>query len=390
MTNTNKKGGDSATRLRFLCFNANSLGTNPKRAKVLKYMSKINADFIIVTDSRICPTIEHIVKQEWEGSSIFNSFSSQSRGIAIFMKKGNIANILDTFKDNQGNILSILFEYEGKKILLEGIYGPNNDSPNFYENEVFEQIEAWEPSFSIFVGDWNVALDQSKDTKNYTQENNQQSRRAILDKMEQLNLVDIYRELYPDSKIYTWQKFNQNKFARLDYFLISSSLAPFVQNTSIIPSFCSDHSPIILDIDFTKFKRGRGFWKFNNSLVSEPGFVELIKMTIKKTCCQYAIVNDDPNFYINANQNELQVFLNEQTPESLQNLKYKANPQLFLDTLLMEIRKATISYSINKKKKQEAKQQLLMHEIEVLDFQIQNYNQSFNELNDKIYLKNRN
>ena len=57
--------------------------------------------------------------------------------------------------------------YEGKKILLEGIYGPNNDSPVFYEYEVFRKKKEWEPSFSIFVGDWNLALDPRIDTKNY-------------------------------------------------------------------------------------------------------------------------------------------------------------------------------------------------------------------------------
>ena len=68
------------------------------------------------------------------------------------MAKTNTTTILDTFKDENGNILAILLNYEGKRILLEGIYGPNNDSPAFYEYEVFRKIEEWEPSFSIFVG----------------------------------------------------------------------------------------------------------------------------------------------------------------------------------------------------------------------------------------------
>ena len=180
-----------------------------------------------------------MVREEWEGKCVFNSFSSQSRGIALFIKKNNISRIIDTFSDENGNILAILLNYEDKRILLEGIYGPNSDSPSFYESEVFNKIEEWEPSYSIFVGDWNVALDPKIDTKNYQNDNNPQARRAILDKMQEHNLVDIFRELYPDFKTFSWQQFNQNKMARLDYFLISSSLLPYVQNTSILPGICS-------------------------------------------------------------------------------------------------------------------------------------------------------
>ena len=42
---------------------------------------------------------------------------------------------------------------------------------------------------------------------------------------------------------------------------------------------------------------------------------------------QYATVNDDPNFYLNATPAMIEQFFNEQTPETLQNLltlKYKS------------------------------------------------------------------
>ena len=76
---------------------------------------------------------------------------------------------------------------------------------------------------------------------------------ALKDQIQQYNLVDIWRELHPDSKQYTWRKYNENKQSRLDYFLISASLLPFLQSANIIPSYCSDHSGIELEIDFSKF-----------------------------------------------------------------------------------------------------------------------------------------
>ena len=70
-------------------------------------MKKKNPDFVLVCDTRICKTIETVVGDEWGGKCIFNSFSSQSRGVAIFLKKNNPAKIVDKFFDDEGNILAV-------------------------------------------------------------------------------------------------------------------------------------------------------------------------------------------------------------------------------------------------------------------------------------------
>ena len=100
-------------------------------------MKKHNPDLLIVCDTRIAKNIENSIKEEWGGPAFFSSFDSQSRGVAIFVRKNLPIKILDKFSDDQGNLLGILIEYESKVILLEGIYGPNHDSPAFYETEVF-------------------------------------------------------------------------------------------------------------------------------------------------------------------------------------------------------------------------------------------------------------
>ena len=182
------------------------------------------------------------------------------------MNKNNTAVILDKFCDNEGNLLAILINYEDRRILLECIYGPNTDSPTFYSDKAFKKILEWQPDYSIFAGDFNIALDPSKDTKNYVNINNPHARDALKEQIELNSLIDIWRELHPDESTFTWHKFNENKQSRLDYFLVSASLLPFVVKADILAGFCSDHSAITLEIDFTKFRRGRGFWKFNSSL----------------------------------------------------------------------------------------------------------------------------
>ena len=364
----------SASKLRIVAFNARSIGKNPKRANVLEFLKQKDPDILVISETKIDKTVETEIRTEWDGEVFFSSLSGQARGVAIFKKKNLPVTILNQHNDGQGNLLALLIEYEGKKILLQGVYGPNTDEPDFYANDVFDKIEAWNAEFSIFVGDWNVTLDTTKDNKFYLHDNNPNARREILMKMDEYNLVDIWRQYNPDAQQFTWHKPGlDRKLARLDYFLISNSLLPYVEDTTIKPGCFSDHSVISLDIDFSKFKMGKGFWKFNSSLLSDPTYLELIKKTIARVVMQYATVNDDPNFYLNATPAMIEQFFNEQTPETLQNLPLNINPELFLDTLLMEIRRETICMAAAKKRERLAQQQLIAHDIEALELLTQTF-----------------
>ena len=386
MISNDSRGGNSASNLKLVCFNLNSIGKNPKRRQVLHFLRKKNPDILITIDTRFSNEIENSVKTEWGGQVFFSSFDSQSRGVAIFIKNNLPIKILDTYKDTNGNVLCILVEYENKRIIIEGIYGPNGDSPRFFETETFSKIEIWNPHHSIFVGDYNLVLDQNLDTMNYQHINNPLARAELVKKMSEHNLLDIFRELNPSRKKFSWKQWGNSKFARLDFFLISDSLLPYVEKADILPTCFSDHSPIILEIDFAKFQRGKGFWKFNNSLLTDKNYVDLIKKIIKRVTCQYARNENIPELFEHTPPVVLNQFLEAQTPESLQALDIKINPELFLDTILMEIRGATIKYSSELKRKNKAQEELLAHDIEILENQIQNnpfQNFHLEELNDK-------
>ena len=171
--------------MRLLAFNARSIGKNPKRANVLNFLKKKDPDIIIITETNIGKNIETTIRDEWDGKVLFSSFDAQSRGVCAFIKKKLPLTVIKNHKDDRGNLLALLVEYEGKRILIEGIYGPNEDNPDFYTNDVFSKIDEWEAEFSIFAGDWNVTLDPTKDNKNYLHDNNRNARRALLNKIEE-------------------------------------------------------------------------------------------------------------------------------------------------------------------------------------------------------------
>ena len=67
--------------------------------------------------------------------------------------------------------------------------------------------------------------------------------------------------------------------ARLDFFLITENIHVLsnLKNCKVEPSYRSDHSMIILELEFNLFIRGKGLWKFNNSLLYDIDYINMVK-----------------------------------------------------------------------------------------------------------------
>jgi exonuclease III len=172
-----------------------------------------------------------------------NSFASNLRGVAISLRNDFEYKILNTKKNDCGNLLGV--DIEGKNITLINIYGPNNDTPLVY-NKVSETIEYFNNQSIILTGDYNLVQNLRLDIYNYVGINNPEAKDQVLDMIEIYILTDPFRELYPDLKRYTWRKRTTLKQARLNFFLISQNCNHQVHDVKIICSYRSDHCPIIL------------------------------------------------------------------------------------------------------------------------------------------------
>lgn len=138
------------------------------------------------------------------------------------------------------------------------------------------------------------------------------------------------------------------KQARLDFFLISDTLSTMNPIITHNNSYRSDHSPVTLQFKLNEFVRGRGFWKFNNSPLYDKEYVDIVKKIIHSVKIEYSCL-----IYNRKNIETIK----------LDDIQFTINDQLFLDTLLMEIRGKTISYSSFKKRKMLEKEQNLEKEI---------------------------
>jgi len=116
-----------------------------------------------------------------------------------------------------------------------------------------------------------------------------------------------------------------------------------------MPSYQSDHSIVILTLKFNDFKHGKGLWKHNNMFLSDINYINTINDKIIEIKKQYMLpVYNTDNI--------------ETIPD--QEIQFVINDQLFLNTVLMEIRGKAISYCSYKTKSRNNRENQIKVELE--------------------------
>ena len=78
--------------------------------------------------------------------------------------------------------------------------------------------------------------------------------------LNQLDLVDVWRELNPDKMEFTWRRLHPTAvFVRLDYIFFSTSLLQFTKCSEIIPGIKTDHSAVTAELQFDTARKGPGY-----------------------------------------------------------------------------------------------------------------------------------
>ena len=235
--------------LKIASFNANGLGNNSKRKDVFDYLRKQDLDIVLLQETHFKSEQENFIRSNWGYECFISGNSSNQGGVAILFNNTFEFKLHSQYKSDNGNFIVLDLEILNKRLSLVNLYGPsNNDSPTFFES-VFDKIKEFGNEDIIIGGDWNVYLNPLLDTSSNTNPNyRQNSRRCIQNSMTELNLIDIFRYIYPDKKRYSWRRFNSSQQSRLDFFLISDSLTSEISSSNINIGYCSDHSIVVIGI----------------------------------------------------------------------------------------------------------------------------------------------
>lgn len=313
-------------------YNVRGLGNKSKREQIFAWIKTNNISICMLQETHSGKGTHDIWKREWDSDAFFSGQNNNSEGVGILINQNFSYTIQNHTSIIDGRMQTLDIIINNKEITLINIYGPNSDNIIFYKTLEKYLRENEEKTF-IIGGDFNTVLNETLDKRNGRIDTHRQCRKQIKDNMESFNLIDIWRDMHPDTQQYTWHSSHKPPiFSRLDYFLISENLKNFIISCKHNLSYKSDHSPVFLNLDILNLARGPGYFKLNNSLLLETEYQD----TIKKSINEIVQINQD------------------------------SNPNTLWELIKGTVRNETIKYATKKKKEANEREHVLTKEINQL------------------------
>ena len=333
------------SKLSITTWNTRGLITQDTRDVKLTHILKYNSDVVCLIDSHLKEKHLPQLRRNYISYNIYSNTKgpTSSRGILVMIKKSKDFGTQILHQSEDGNLLILKLEYEGNNILLAATYAPNEDNPTFF-NDLATKLEALDYQYKIITGDFNLTIDPKNETHNYVNErNNINARNRFTRMIEDNDLEDpFYYSSYQEPH-FTWVKDNGNKLARLDRFLVSPSMSVHMDNYRRFNRGPSDHHPINISIDFSKFTGGKGYWKMPTYLLTNTDYIEKCKQELKISAAKYAVASNSRQTVIIKNGAEYQNFLEKSFNEIWNHIFTISHCDLF-DMIINDIRLFTQKY----------------------------------------------
>ena len=197
---------------------------------------------------------------------------------------------INKISDKSGRILLVEATVDDTVFTLIDIYNANTESEQLETLldlvSIIDKVKDIQSKNIVLGGDFNVMFNISLESLGGNPCLKKKSIAKLIQIKEKFDLCDIWRIRNPKIKRFTFRQQHISGFTqrRLDYFFLSNLLQESVNKTDILAAFSTDHSPLLFSLKLrTDENRGKGLWKFNNSLGMNSDFQTKMKFHIKST-----------------------------------------------------------------------------------------------------------
>lgn len=249
--------------MKFISWNVNGLRAVCGKG-FNEIFSSLDADFFCLQETKLSPGA---LELEFEGYRSYWNLADRKgySGTAIYTRREPLSVTYGIGKDEH--------DHEGRVITLDmgdfylvNVYTPNSQGELArlpyrieWEKEFRDYVTRLDKDRPVIIcGDMNVAhkeIDLKNPTANHRNAGFTDEERGEFSKLLDAGFIDTFRAIHPDlSDAYTWWSYRarareKNVGWRIDYFLISSRLAPRLSDANIRADIMgSDHCPIELYI----------------------------------------------------------------------------------------------------------------------------------------------
>lgn len=179
-------------------------------------------------------------------------------------------------------------------------------------------------------GDFNFCLDAVLDRSFDRPYLLSKSAKIAISFMRDLNLNDVWRQMHPQDRDYSFYLHPHNSHTCIDHFLISSQIFHRVIDIEYLPRLLSDHSPL-LSVSIPEKVTEMYRWRLNPTLVKQPKFCTFIREQVYL----FTLTNRSPAPNIFIFWDTLKAFLRGQIISYTKGLKKKHSTEL--NTLELQI-----------------------------------------------------
>ena len=268
----------ASRRISFVSWNVRGLGKPTKLNKVLSHLDNLGAQIAFIQETHLNVSDHTKVRRRWVSQSFHSLFNSKARGVAILIHHSVPFVASNVIADRNGRYVIVTGTLYETPLILANVYGPNHDDEQFFV-KFFSTLPNIDTHLVIIAGDLNCCL-QSLDTSARKKYSMSKSAKVINRYLNNYGLADIWRRLNPNAQGYSFFSPVHHTYTRIDYFLVDNKLLPLIQSCSYHARVISDHSPLLMAINFVHKSTSRPPWRLNTSLLSDSDFAEYISQQI--------------------------------------------------------------------------------------------------------------
>lgn len=272
------------------CFSLNVRGIRDltKRKALFLFCNSNRRDVYFLQETHSSVNDESFWSSQWGGKVLFSHGSTHSGGVMILFNYNFNGKILESHFSLEGRWIIAIVQSREAVFILCNIYGFNNSKSNeaLFQtlSNKLASLKLKFPSAAVIMGgDFNEAPDLHLD-RFPPRLNVNNFNLLINDLCSSLDLLDAYRHVHGNNiSSFTWFKADLSQKSRIDLWLISDWLIPFINSCTISHAPLTDHAYIDLEISENQnsSKRHPGYWKLNTTFLQNPLYCSGIKDIIE-------------------------------------------------------------------------------------------------------------
>lgn len=253
--------------MRMISWNVNGVRAIMKKDFIAS-VRELNTDILCLQETKASPEQSKIALELIDGYHIYANGSKARKGYsgtAILSRQEPLSVSYDMGveeHDQEGRVITL--EYD--EYYLVTVYVPNSgnglvrlDYRGQWDADFLNFLKNLEKSKPVVVcGDFNVAhqpIDIARPKSNYNKSAGYTQKEIDgFSSFTDNGFVDTFRAHHPDEVKYTWWSYRagareKNVGWRIDYFIVSKSLMPAVQEAFILNEYMgSDHCPLGIEL----------------------------------------------------------------------------------------------------------------------------------------------